>query len=180
MARGRRLHVPKTLQMLMTLPGRCGGAIIACALLTLLKALPCVAQQPLIFDVSTVVVGSQRLETLWVFAEGSWTDAGPDVGINSTDIHCYKRFGFCEVATASSFSRLASVSLSTFDILRWEANEMIAVDNSPTCVVNTLRFDFAAKKVSLSSTSKGETQYKFCKDLTPSMIATVFLNGTKK
>jgi hypothetical protein len=164
----------------MTLFRECGGAIISCALLTLLKALPCMAQHPLIFDVSTVVVGSQRLETLWVFAEGRWTDADPDVGINSTDIHCYKRFGFCEVASVSKPSRWASVNLSNFDILRWETNEMIAVDNSPICVVNTLRFDFVAKKVSLSSMSKGERQDKLCKDLTPSMMTTVFLNGARK
>jgi hypothetical protein len=54
---------------------------------------------------------------------------------------------------------------------------MIAVDSSPICLVNTLRFDFAAKKVSLSSTSKGETRDKFCKDLTPSDTATAFLTG---
>src|SRR5579862_5583808 len=97
--------------------------------LLLLGALPCAAQKPLILDVSTVVVGSQRLETLWAFAEGKWSDAGPDIGINSTDIHCYQRFGFCEVASASSTSKLASVSLSSFDILRWDASEMIAVDS---------------------------------------------------
>ena len=145
--------------------------------LVLLGALPCAVQKPLIFDVSTVVVGSQRLETLWAFAEGKWSDAGPDLGINSTDIHCYKRFGFCEVASASSSSKLASVSLSSFDILRWDASEMIAVDSSPICVVNTLRFDFAAKNVSLSSALKGETRDKFCTGLTPSMTATTFLTG---
>ncbi len=145
--------------------------------LLLLGALPCVAQQPLIFDVSTVVVGSQRLETLWAYAEGKWSGAGPDVGMNSTDIHCYKRFGFCEVATASTASGLASVSLSSFDILRWDTSEMIAVDSSPICVVNTLRFDFAAKKVSISSASKGEPRDKVCTDLTPSMTTTAFLAG---
>jgi hypothetical protein len=143
---------------------------------SLLVILPCMAQQPLIFEVSTVVVGPQRVETLWAFAEGKWSDAGADVGINSTDIHCYKRFGFCEVASASTSSRLASVRLSSFDILRWDTTEMIAVDSSPICVVNTLRFDLAAKKVSISSTSKGETRDKLC-NLTPSMTATAFLTG---
>jgi hypothetical protein len=95
----------------------------------------------------------------------------------STDIHCYKRFGFCEVASASTSVRLASVSLSMFDIRRWDTSEMIAVDSSLICLVNTLRFDFAAKKVSISSTSKGETRDRFCKDLTPSMAATAFLTG---
>jgi hypothetical protein len=132
------------------------------------------AQQPLIFDASTVVVGSQRLETLYVYASGKWSDAGLDLGTNSTEIHCYKRFGFCEVASASTIFRLASVSLDTFDILRWDTSEMIAVDSSPICLVNTLRFDFVVKKVSISSTSKGETRDPFCKDLAPS---TAFLTG---
>jgi hypothetical protein len=145
--------------------------------LLLLGALPCVAQQPLIFDVSTVVVGSQKLETLWAYAEGKWSDAGPDVEINSTEIHCYKRFGFCEVASASSSSKLASVSLSSFDVLRWDTSEMIAIDSSPICLVNTLRFDFAAKKVSISSASKGETRDKLCKDLPLAATATAFLTG---
>ncbi len=147
--------------------------------LLLLGALPCAAQKPLIFDVSTVVVGSQRLETLYAFAVGRWSDAGADVGIDSTEIHCYKRFGFCEVANAAKNLNLASVSLSSLDILRWDASELIAVDSSPICVVNTLRFDFAAKKVSLSSTSKGETSDKFCTMTTPSMMATTFLTDGK-
>jgi hypothetical protein len=123
---------------------RCAYALL------LLGALPCAGQKPSIFDVSTVVVGSQRLETLYTYAAGKWSDAGPDVGMISTEIHCYKRFGFCEVANASTspLTRgLASVSLTSFDILRWDASEMIAVDSSPICVVNTLRFDFVAKKV---------------------------------
>jgi hypothetical protein len=146
--------------------------------LLLLAALPCAAQKPLIFDVSDVVVGQERLATSWIFAAGQWSDAGANVGANSTEIHCYKRFGFCEVANAST-NGLAFVSLSSFDILRWDASEMIAVDSSPICMVNTLRFDFAAKKVSLSSTSKGETRDKFCTGLTPSMLATTFLTDGK-
>jgi hypothetical protein len=135
------------------------------------------AQQPLIFDVSTIVVGSPKFETLWAYAVGKWSDAGPDVGKISTEIHCYKRFGFCEVASASTSFRLASVSLVSFDILRWDTSEMIAVDSSPICLVSTLRFDFAAKKVSISSALKGETKDKFSKNLTPSMTATAFLTG---
>ncbi|MGO9011343.1 MAG: hypothetical protein ACLQPN_14665 [Bryobacteraceae bacterium] len=146
-------------------------------LIVLLGALPCVAQQPLIFDVSKVVVGSQRLETLWAYAVGKWSDAGDKLGMNSTEIHCYERFGFCEVAGAVTGFGLASVNLASFDILRWDTSEMIAVDSSPICVVNTLRFDFAAKKVSISSTSKGETRDKVCGDLTASTTATAFLTG---
>jgi len=145
--------------------------------LVLLLGTPVLAQHPLTLDVSTVVVGAERIETPWVYAVGKWSDAGEHVRINSTEIHCYQRFGFCEVANASTSVGLASVSLISFDILRWDKSELIAVDSSPICLVNTLRFDFAAKKVSISSTSKGETRDKSCKDLTPSMTATAFLTG---
>ena len=146
-------------------------------LILLLGTLPCIAQQPFIYDVSSVVVGSKKLETLWAYAVGKWSDAGENVGINSTVIACYKTFGFCEVAGASNSFGLASVSLDNFDILRWDTSEMIAVESSPICVMNTLRFDFAAKKVSISTSSKGETRDKICKDLTPSMMGTAFLTG---
>ncbi len=139
-------------------------------------ALPCTAQHPLIFDVSTVV-GAQKLETVYAYAAGKWSDAGDHVTMSSTEIHCYKRLGFCEVANAILVGGLASVNLASFDILRWDTSEMIAVDSSPTCVVNTLRFDFAAKKVSISSASKGETRDKYCKNLSPSDTATAFLTG---
>jgi hypothetical protein len=108
---------------------------------------------------------------------GKWSDAGDHVGLNSTEIYCYLRFGFCNVADASSSFGLASVNFTSYDILRWDKNEIIAVDSSPVCLVNNLRFDFAAKKVSISSTSKGETRDEFCKVLTPSDMATVFLTG---
>ena len=138
---------------------------------------PCMAQRPLIFEASTVVVGAQRLETDRVYAAGKWSDAGPKAFIASTEIHCYKRFGFCEVANASNplGDASASVSLTSYDILRWDANEMIAVDSSAICLVNTLRFDFSAKTVSMSSALKSETNNKLCQTITPSMTATVFL-----
>jgi hypothetical protein len=129
------------------------------------------------YDVSTVVVGSQKLETPWAYAAGKWSDAGNKVGLDSTEIHCYQRLGFCEVASASSVLGEAFVSLTTFDILKWDTSELITADSSGLCVMNTLRFDFAAKKVSISSTSKGETRIEACKRLTPDMTATAFLTG---
>ena len=152
------------------------NTVVRLLTLILLLGIPCMAQHPLTLDVSTVVVGSERLETLYAFAMGKWSDAGNHVGLNSTEIHCYLRFGFCNVADASSSFGLASVNFTSYDILRWDKNEMIAVDSSPICLVNNLRFDFAAKKVSISSTLKGETRDKSCKDLTPSMTATAFLS----
>jgi len=72
----------------------------------LLGALPCRAQQPFIFDVSTVVVGSQRLETLWAYAVGKWSDAGSDAQTNSTEIHCYITFRFLRSRHCVNFLRI--------------------------------------------------------------------------
>ena len=137
------------------------------------------AQEPEILNVSSVVVGSQRLETLWAYAMGKWSDAGEDVGTNSTQIQCYKRFGLCEAASAYSMAGQAWVNLDTFDILRWDDREMISVDSSPACTVNTLRFDFVSKKVSISSASKGETRNGLCKEIISATAHTAFLIGVK-
>jgi hypothetical protein len=147
------------------------------SLLVLLVVIPCVAQRPVIFDVSTVAVGPQRLETVWAFAEGKWSDERAGAALNSTAIHCYKRFGFCEMAHAMTSG---GVDLGTFDILRWDEKELLAVDSSPICVVNTLRFDLATRQVSITGASKGKTDNKICTSITPAMLATAFLAGGEK
>jgi hypothetical protein len=47
------------------------------------------------------------------------------------------------------------VNLTSFDILRWDSKEIIAVDSSPICIANTLRVDLISKRVTLSSSDKG-------------------------
>jgi hypothetical protein len=114
-------------------------------------------QTPAIFDESGVVVGAQRLETRWLLSEGFWSGGDKRLSANSVEIHCYKRFGFCEVAEALVFGAQSGVSLIPYDILRWDSQELIAVDSSPICVVNTLRFDLLARKVSFSSVKKTDS-----------------------
>ena len=130
---------------------------------------------PVVFDVSDVVAGAQRLETKYLFAMGKWSDAGEHVGINSTQIHCYKRFGLCESASTYPLGGDSMVSLDTYDVLRWDAKEIIAVDSSPICIVNTLRFDLVTKKIAISSASKGETKDRLCKGVDNQ--PTAFLEG---
>jgi len=120
------------------------------------------------------VIGSRHIKTSYLDASGKWSNAGSDIGPQSTRIHCYEKLGFCEDADAYSSGGKASTNLTTYDIVRWDTREMIAVDSSPTCVVNTLRVDFAANKVSLSSISKG-TQDKACESFT--LPPTAFLTG---
>lgn len=151
--------------------------LLAICVILIASVAPVRAQQPQIFDVSDVVAGSQRLETRYALAAGKWSDAGNNVAILSTEIHCYKRFGVCEVASAFLVFGEAMVGLDSYDILRWDNNEIIAVDSSPICIVNTLRFDLVAKKVSLSSTSKGETRDKLCSGEASATAKTIFLTG---
>ena len=121
------------------------------------------AQKPTIYDVSNVVMGAQRIPTLWLYAAGKWSDAGDQIGPSSTEIQCYKSLGFCAVANAFAIGGEANVSLDSYDILRWDSQEMIAVDSSAICIVNTIRADFVTKRITLSSSDKGVTKDPFCK-----------------
>ncbi len=133
-------------------------------------------QTPEILSVSQVVAGAQRAETLYAYTMGKWSDADDHLAISSTEIHCYQRFGFCEEADATYAGGQAGVSLNSFDILRWDQRELISVDSSPICVVNTLRFDFGTKKVTITMSPKGETKDPFCKDV---KARTAFLGGVE-
>jgi len=146
--------------------------IITTPLLTL-------GQTPDIFNVSDVVAGAQRTETRYFLASGQWSDDGTAAGAASVEVHCYQAFGFCEVAHAFLVGGQPSVALDTFDILRWDKQELIAIDSSPICLVNNLRADFTAKKVTLSSTSKGVKGDKICValDADPNALKTAFLLG---
>jgi len=144
--------------------------------LVLLSPLLAIAQQPFTLVVAEGVVGSHRLETRYAAADGKWSDAPKNASILSTDIECFERFGFCEVADAIPFAGQATVAVNSFDILRWDDKEMIAVDSSSLCVVMTLRLDFVAKKVSLSSASKSKAD-NLCEGTSFRASQTVFLTG---
>jgi hypothetical protein len=138
-----------------------------CVVLAL--AIPVAAQTPTIFDVSNVVVGANKIPTLYLFAEGKWSDAGENDGAASTQIFCYKSLGFCEVANAhwsGSAESGANVSLTTFVIQRWDSNEIIAMEDSPTCisygVVTTFSADLKTKKITLSYSDNGLKKIAFC------------------
>jgi hypothetical protein len=133
-------------------------------------------QSPEMLSVMQVVAGAQRTDTLYLHAMGKWSDSSEHLAVWSTEIDCYEHFGFCEEADATFSLGQAGVSMNSFDILRWDTREVIAVDSSPSCVVNTLRFDLLAKKVTITMALKGETKDPYCKDLKAS---TAFLGGAK-
>lgn len=58
-------------------------------------------QTPFILDVSEVVAGAQKTETLYAYAVGRWSDADEHLAVWSTEIQCYEHFGFCVEADAT-------------------------------------------------------------------------------
>ncbi len=131
------------------------------AYVVFVMAISVAAQTPFVFDVSNVVVGKQKIPTLWLLTGGKWSDAGDNVGMDSTRIQCYKALGFCEIAQAFNFDGHAIVNLDGFNILQWNNNELIATDGDKCA--STLRVNFKTKRVTLSSsTAKGELASLFC------------------
>lgn len=118
------------------------------------------AQKPLIFSVARVVVGAKRIPTLYFYAVGKWSDAGEHVGLISTEIKCYKALGFCDVANAHWVNPQASVTLRTFEIIRWDNTDIVAVDRSPLCATETIRVNLAKKRVVVSSIDKCTVTHK--------------------
>lgn len=128
-------------------------------------------KHPEIFDVSDVVFGGQRLPTRYLYAAGAWSDASEKENALSVQIECYKRISQCNVARAVVVGEgpgSVGVVLDGFDILRWDEHEIIAVDISAICVVNTIRADLIAKTITISSAKKAtESAEKdpFCKNV---------------
>jgi hypothetical protein len=126
-------------------------------------------KHPEIFDVSDVTFGAQRLPTRYLYAAGAWSDASEMENALSVQIECYKRVSHCSVARAIVVGQgpgSVGVALDGFDILRWDESEIIAVDTSAICVVNTIRADLIARTVTISSAKKAtESADKgsFCK-----------------
>ncbi len=136
-------------------------------------------QTPFVFDVGEVVVGAKRIETLSFGAVGRWSDADT-AGVQSTEIHCYRRFAWCEEAQALLVDGEALVVVDEFDIIRWDTKELIAVDSSPPCVVRTLRADFGTKGVTKTMAQKGGVKDHSCDGFEASTAFLGGLNDEKK
>jgi hypothetical protein len=154
-------------------------------LVTLVLALNVHAQKhPQILDVSEVTIGAKRLPTKYLYAVGVWSDAPEAANGMSTQIECYKVVDHCVVVSViivGTGSYSVGTALDGFDILRWDDKELIAVDSSPICVVNTIRADFVSKTVTISSSKKATEQADkdtFCKFADESTA--VLVNSTEK
>jgi hypothetical protein len=129
---------------------------------------------PEIFDVSDVVLGAQKLDTTYLYAAGAWSDASEMENALSVQIECFKRIRYCMVAQPLVVGQgpgSVGAMLDGYDILRWDEREMIAVDSSPICSVNTIRADFIAKTITISAAKKATKladKDPFCKDVNQS------------
>ena len=102
-------------------------ALRTIVLLTLVHVpIQALAQKPTVFNVADVVVGTPKMETRYLLAIGKWSDTDDDVGPYSVEIHCYKRFGFCNVANANMLmTGRANLSVTDFEILRWNSRSLL-------------------------------------------------------
>ena len=143
-------------------------------------------KHPEIFDVSDVVIGAQRLPTRYLYAAGAWSDASEIENALSVQIECYKRIDLCNVARAVVAGQgpgSVGVVLDAFDILRWDEREMLAVDSSAICVINTIRADFVAKTITINSAKKATKladEDPFCTDVDQSTAFLVNHEEVKK
>lgn len=110
---------------------------------------------------------------------GRWSDADSKVGVLSTEIRCYKSFGFCEEADAYSVNGQAVVGETTYDIVRWDATGIVAVDNAP-CIVNTLQIDFGVKRVATKRTLRANTKEVLCGAFSSQDARTSLLGGVSE
>jgi hypothetical protein len=128
-------------------------------------------KHPEIFDVSDVVFGAHKLDTTYLYAAGAWSDASERENAMSVQLQCFKRIGYCAVAepvVVGEGPGSVGAMLDGYDILRWDEREMIAVDSSPICTVNTIRADLIAKTITISSAkkaTKSANQDPLCKEV---------------
>jgi hypothetical protein len=130
-------------------------------------------QTPVIFDLAHVVVGAKRVPTLYLHTSGRWSDAEKGASILSADMDCYQIFGICEEAMALPGG---SVVLFSWDIIHWDARELVAEDSSAPCVVVTVRADFVTKGVTKTMALKGGVKDHSCDGFQSSGA---FLGGAK-
>jgi hypothetical protein len=156
------------------------------ALLIALMLRPAVvAQTPAVFDLSDVVVGTKQIDTTFFLTIGKWSDASrcsdeAKVFTPSTEIHCYKAFSFCDEANAISVRGQPSLDTTSYNILRWDAKEIVAVNSEAPCIEDTLQVDFDARRVTATRALKHKPNDPWCKTFSTKDERVAFLEGMKE
>ena len=99
-------------------------------------------------------------------ATGKWEpDPKPtnEVIPQETQIDCFKASHFCMEAIAEIYFGHPHVSVTYFDIMRWDTNGILAT-NEAACMTNTLQINFADKSIRRTDSQKTlpEKQRKAC------------------
>ena len=84
-------------------------------------------------------------------AEGSWVPADPkDHAANEseTELDCEKQTGECIEATADEYAGHPHISVTYFQVVKWDSNGIIASNSDAVCVSRTISVGFAAKHIS--------------------------------
>lgn len=85
------------------------------------------------------------------FATGEWAAADPKVEPpfpSETEIDCFKNNTTCVEATAEIYFGQPHITLSYFQVIRWDKDGIIATDSSGICMTATMQISFADKHIS--------------------------------
>lgn len=84
-------------------------------------------------------------------ATGNWvaadTKAKPEIP-SETEIDCNKNSRACVEATAEFYMGHPHVTVNYYQVIRWDADGIIATDTSGTCMTVTLQISLADKRIS--------------------------------
>jgi hypothetical protein len=90
-------------------------------------------------------------------ATGDWIAIDPKVKPpypSETEIDCFKNNLTCVEATAEFYMGHPHVSLSYFQVIRWDDDGIIASDSSGVCMTVAMQISFAEKRISSTHSAK--------------------------
>jgi hypothetical protein len=119
----------------------------------------------LVITLFTMPLSAQKIERPIYFtfdsggfsATGKWVPADPKDKAafpSETEIDCEKRRMSCVEATAEYYYGHPHVSVSDFQVIKWDEHGIIAVSSSGVCMTNTILISFAEKSVTETDSMK--------------------------
>jgi hypothetical protein len=129
-------------------------------LLVLLFVLAAGAQTstPAVGKASVYIAPGQHYVGGWGQWKATSSKKADALGVNTADIQCFQSLSVCFEASATLSGKIPYASLSSYQIVKWDENGLIAEDDSPICVVNRLLVNFQDKSIISTASPKKNAQ----------------------
>jgi hypothetical protein len=91
------------------------------------------------------------------YAAGRWVPSDPkqkDSSPSETEIDCYRQSRICVEATAEYYSGHPHVSLAYLEVVRWDADGIIAISSSAICMTEAVLISFPDRSISATHSMK--------------------------